>query len=89
MTSASQALEADLTDLLERRTKIPVAPDADLFELGVVSSLFAMELVVHLESTYDIAIVGPDLVMENFRSVQAMAALVRRIRDRVGAGTGV
>jgi methoxymalonate biosynthesis acyl carrier protein len=36
---------------------------------------------VHLEETYDIAIVGPELKLDNFRSVQAMARLVMRLRE--------
>jgi methoxymalonate biosynthesis acyl carrier protein len=43
--------------------------------------MFAMHLVVHLEESYDIAIVGPELKLDNFRTVQAMAQLVLRLRD--------
>jgi methoxymalonate biosynthesis acyl carrier protein len=58
-----------------------VAPDQDLFKSGLVSSMFAMQLVVHLEEAYDIAIVGPELKLDNFRTVQAMTNLVLRLRD--------
>jgi methoxymalonate biosynthesis acyl carrier protein len=84
VTSLAGTVEADLVGLLEQRTRTTVAADTDLFADGTVSSLLAMELVVHLESTYGIAIVGPDLVMDNFRSVAAMAALVRRLRAATG-----
>ena len=36
--------------------------------------MFAMQLVVHLEESYDIAIIGPELKLDNFRTVQAMTA---------------
>ena len=52
----------------------------DLFASGLVSSMFAMQLVVHLESAYGIAIIGPELKLDNFRTVQAMANLVLRLR---------
>jgi methoxymalonate biosynthesis acyl carrier protein len=45
----------------------------------LVSSIFAMELVVHLESSYGIAILGGDLKLDNFRTVQRMTALVLRL----------
>lgn len=46
---------------------------------GLVNSMFAMELVVHLEGTYGVAIVGPDLRLDNFRTITQMAALVQRL----------
>jgi methoxymalonate biosynthesis acyl carrier protein len=58
-----------------------VAPDQDLFGSGLVSSMFAMQLVVHLEEAYDIAVIGPELKLDNFRTVQAMTRLVLRLRD--------
>lgn len=69
-----------LLDFLAVRTKARPALDEDLFGSGLVSSMFVMELVVHLEQSYDIAIVGTDLVMENFRTVAKMTELVLRLR---------
>jgi methoxymalonate biosynthesis acyl carrier protein len=68
-----------LVAFLEDRTKRTWDTDTDLFRSGAVSSLFAMELVVHLEATFGIAITGPDLVMDNFRTVDVMTALVERL----------
>lgn len=72
---------AALLDFLSDRTKTTVAAEQDLFADGVVSSLFVMELVVHIETTFDVAIVGKDLNMDNFRTVRAMSDLVQRLRD--------
>jgi methoxymalonate biosynthesis acyl carrier protein len=74
-----ETLEKELVDHLEARTKATVTPDRDLFTSGLVSSLFAMELIVHLEKTYGVSITGADLRVENFRSVQAMTDLVLRL----------
>jgi methoxymalonate biosynthesis acyl carrier protein len=79
-------VEGALTGFLAERTGAPVGPDEDLFASGLVSSMFAMQLVVHLEEAYGIAIVGPELKLENFRSVGAMARLVMRLRDASGEG---
>jgi methoxymalonate biosynthesis acyl carrier protein len=73
-------VEQALTGFLEERAGVPVEPDEDLFASGLVSSMFAMQLVVHLEEAYEIAIVGPELKLDNFRTVQAMARLVMRLR---------
>jgi methoxymalonate biosynthesis acyl carrier protein len=76
----AESIESALIEFLVDKVKIDVAADLDLFGSGLVSSMFAMQLVVHVESTYDIAIIGPELTLDNFRTVRAMAALVLRLR---------
>ncbi|WP_320068826.1 acyl carrier protein [Micromonospora sp. RTGN7] len=76
-----EAIRSQLTEFLNRQTKREVAPDLDMFASGLVSSLFALELVVHIESTFGITIAGPDLRLDNFRTVDAMTALVLRLRE--------
>ena len=75
-----ESIESALTEFLAETVKSDVASDQDLFASGLVSSMFAMQLVVHLESAYDIAIIGPELKLDNFRTVRAMADLVLRLR---------
>lgn len=77
---ATNETEQGLIDFLQGRFKTSVLVDQDLFATGLVSSIFAMELVVHLEKTYSIAILGGDLKLDNIRSVQSMAALIERLR---------
>lgn len=81
----AEAIEEALLGFLTERVKTEVEADQDLFASGLVSSMFAMQLVVHLEESYDIAIIGPELKLDNFRTVQAMTALVLRLRDASGA----
>nr|WP_290062064.1 acyl carrier protein [Amycolatopsis sp. MEP2-6] len=71
----------EIREFLTGRVKQDVPEDQDLFRTGLVSSMFAMELVVFLEQTYGIAIVGPDLKLDNFRTVEGMTALVGRLLD--------
>ncbi|MGV9878584.1 acyl carrier protein [Streptomyces sp. NPDC003006] len=80
---SAEEVRAELKRFLEERTKTDWAADTDLFATGGVSSLFAMELVVHVEKTFDVAVEGPDLRIDNFRTVNAMTELVLRL-----AGTG-
>ncbi|HEX6521434.1 MAG TPA: acyl carrier protein [Streptosporangiaceae bacterium] len=77
----AETIEEALLSFLEERIKSTVATDQDLFKSGLVSSMFAMQLVVYLEERYDIAVIGPDLTLDNFRTVQAMTSLVLRLRD--------
>jgi methoxymalonate biosynthesis acyl carrier protein len=75
-----ESVRENLTEFLERRTKSSIGLDQDLFESGLVSSLFALQLVVHLESSFGVEVAGPDLNLDNFRTVLAMTALVLRLR---------
>ena len=52
--------------------------DEDIFALGFVNSLFAMQLVMFVEKEFGIAVEDDDLNIDNFRSISAVAALVGR-----------
>ncbi len=52
--------------------------DEDIFALGFVSSLFAMQLVEFVEHEFTIVIESEDLEWENFRSITSIARLVER-----------
>lgn len=74
----------NLVEFLQQRIKSTVATGVDLFTARMVSSLFALELVVHLESAFEVTIGGPDLKLDNFRTIDAMTALVLRLREAAG-----
>jgi methoxymalonate biosynthesis acyl carrier protein len=73
------AIAAALLGFLAARLRTDVAADADLFASGLVNSMFAMELVVHLETTFDVMIEGTDLKLDNFRTIWSMTDLVSRL----------
>ena len=50
----------------------------DIFALGFVNSLFAMQLVMWVEKEFGIEIEDQDLEISNFNSVNAVAELVAR-----------
>jgi methoxymalonate biosynthesis acyl carrier protein len=76
---SADEVERSLLGFLESRTGASWAPDEDLFASGAVSSLFAMELVLFLERTFGVSVSGENLTLDNFRTVHAMAALIRRL----------
>lgn len=52
--------------------------DEDIFALGFVNSMFAMQLVLFIEKEFEIAIENEDLEFDNFRSINSMVSLVER-----------
>lgn len=55
-------------------------PDEDIFALGFVNSLLAMQLVAFVEKEFGVTVADEDLDLDNFRSLAAMDALVERKR---------
>lgn len=61
-----------------------IAGDEDLFDSGLVNSLFIVQLVMWLERAFGITLAGADLNLENFRTIDAIAAFVARKSTPVG-----
>lgn len=58
----------------------------DIFSLGFVNSLFAMELVMFIEKTFGVTIPNEELRIDNFRTANSMADLVARLSAGTPAG---
>jgi acyl carrier protein len=52
--------------------------DEDIFALGFVNSLFAMQLVTFVEKGFDISVENQDLDLDNFRTINALTSLILR-----------
>ena len=63
-----------------------ITGNEDIFSLGYVNSLFAMELVMFIEKAFAITIGNDELRIDNFRTAAAMTGLVNRQRSAVGVG---
>lgn len=50
--------------------------DEDIFALGFVNSLFAMQLVMFLEKEFSIKIENTDLDLNNFRTINSIIDLI-------------
>jgi acyl carrier protein len=48
---------------------IEVADEDDLFTSGHVNSLFAVQIVMFVETTFGVAVTGDDLDIRNFASI--------------------
>jgi acyl carrier protein len=55
--------------------------DDDIFSIGAVNSLFAMQLVMFVEKEFGLKVEDDDLDIDNFRSLNALMDLVKRKRS--------
>ncbi|MFC4535654.1 acyl carrier protein [Sphaerisporangium dianthi] len=86
-STETDTIEDKITRFVAAKAKVTPAVDQDLISTGLVTSMFAMQLVVFLEQTFSVVIAGSDLQLVNFRTVEAMVALVRKLRgDAAGGG---
>lgn len=58
--------------------------DDNLFESGIVNSLFAVQLMTFIEKSFAIEVGMDDLDIENFKSLNATTAFVVRKNGRQG-----
>jgi acyl carrier protein len=52
--------------------------DEDIFALGFVNSLLAMQLVTFVENEFHITVESDDLDIDNFRTINSIAGLIER-----------
>jgi acyl carrier protein len=50
--------------------------DEDIFQAGFVNSMFAMQLVLFIETEFKLRIEDEDLELDNFRTINAMVGLI-------------
>lgn len=55
-----------------------LSPDDNLFESGIVNSLFAVEFMTFLEKEFKIEVTMDDLDIANFQSITAASKFVAR-----------
>ena len=53
-----------------------IPDDEDLFASGLVNSLFAMQLVLHIEKEFQLKVANDDLDYENFKSINAITDFI-------------
>jgi methoxymalonate biosynthesis acyl carrier protein len=71
-----------------KQEKLAFGDDDNFFELQLVSSLFAMHLVTHLEKTYRVKFQDDDLDISNFRSINAIVGFIERKRGAAATPGG-
>ena len=77
--NAMTEIKPKIRDFLSRQFhNHTFADDEDFFASGFVNSLFAMQLVIFVEQEFGITVDDEDLDIANFRTINAIAALVER-----------
>lgn len=61
---------------LGRFVRQEISDDVGLFETGLVNSMFAMQLVIFIETDFMVEVGDDDLELANFRSIKAIADFV-------------
>jgi acyl carrier protein len=71
--------QAKIKEFLSRFFKShDLQPDEDIFALGFVNSLLAMQLVAFVEKEFGLRVEDEDLDLDNFRSINAISRLIAR-----------
>lgn len=79
MTTNSTEIKEALRGFILRSVRIArLDDDDDLFESGIVNSLFAVQLMTFVEKTFAIEVAMEDLEIDNFRSLNATTGFVLR-----------
>jgi acyl carrier protein len=68
-----------LAFIRDRYPQAEIQATDDIFGLGYVNSLFAMELVMFVEKTFSVTVPNEELRIDNFRSATTMSELVDRL----------
>ncbi|WP_051712285.1 phosphopantetheine attachment site family protein [Spirillospora albida] len=58
--------------------------DDNIFEKGFVASMFAMQLLLYIESTFDVEVPDGYITLRNFSSVERMAEMVGELKAAAG-----
>jgi acyl carrier protein len=77
-TLDADVVSSDVREFLCDALRQPVGVDDDIFALGMASSMFALELIVYIESRYALTLGSEDLTRVNFSSASAMTELILR-----------
>jgi methoxymalonate biosynthesis acyl carrier protein len=76
-TENTQSNRQVIRNYLLENINIPDLKDGyDIFDAGIVNSLFAIQLMTFLEKAFKIKVKMDDLDMNNFKSVDAVSAFV-------------
>jgi len=77
ITADEKGIKETVRSFILSSINIPNLDDDDnLFESGIVNSLFAVQLMTFIEKTFALEVGMDDLDIENFKSLNATAAFV-------------
>jgi acyl carrier protein len=69
-------VKARIRDYFDEAIPHPVGDEDDIFELGLVDSMFGMQLVTFVEDEFSIVVENQDLDIRHFLSIVALTKFV-------------
>jgi methoxymalonate biosynthesis acyl carrier protein len=83
-TDVIQLTKSTIKNFILGSVKIKDLNDDDnLFETGIVNSLFAIQLMTYLENTFNIEVTMDDLSIENFESINSTSSFVLNKQSQI------
>ena len=74
-----QEIREKLTGFLGKFFNVEsIDDDSNIFEMGYVNSLFAMQFVLFIEKEFDVSIGPADMDRDNFSTIRKMIELIKR-----------
>lgn len=80
-----EQLRAYILDTFYVRDASELTDDLSLIDSGIVDSTGMLDVIMHLESEYDISVLDHETVPENLETISRMAAYVTRKRAQAAA----
>ena len=76
MSSESEIYQEIKQFILRVSRRESIADEEDIFEGGIVNSLFAMQLIIFLEKQFNIHVDGKELKQDNFKNIKSIVAYI-------------
>ena len=70
-------IKESIKGFISKTININIDDDEDLFDSGIVNSLFSIQLVTFVEKNFNLIVTVDDLDIENFKSVNAVYNFVQ------------
>jgi acyl carrier protein len=67
-----------IREYFSKAISLPLGDTDDFFEMGLVDSLFALQLVLFVENEFQLHVEGEDLDLDNFCTINAVERFVAK-----------
>lgn len=84
VADAATRIRAYLRDNMTAFKDVELDDEDNIFERGFFTSLFAMQLLHYVESTFDVEVPDDYIVLRNFSSVRRLADMVGELKSASG-----
>lgn len=80
MKMTKQEIKDLIKAFVSNFTNKVIEDDTKLFEMGFISSLFGIQLIVYIEKTFDVNLVLDDIPLEKLQTLESIADLITSIK---------